>query len=91
MTFAPQGPLEQGQNCRNLTIFFKNLLQRISKSAHLKEKLNDVDQKALYQTVNFMSPWEGAFTSERGNICKWSYIITVKNVLKIFFTSADTE
>lgn len=48
--------------------FFKNLLQRISKSAHLKEKLNDVDQKALYQTVNFMSPWEGAFTSERGNI-----------------------
>lgn len=41
---------------------------KISTSAHLTEKLNDVDQKALYQTVNFMSPWNGSLTSERGHI-----------------------
>lgn len=41
---------------------------KISTSAHLTEKMNDVDQKALYQTVNFMSPWNGSLTSERGHI-----------------------
>lgn len=41
---------------------------KISSFAHLTEKLNDVNQKALYQTVNFMSPWNGSLTSERGHI-----------------------
>lgn len=75
--------------------FFKNLLQRISTSAHLKEKLNYVDQEALYQILNCMSPRGGVLTPERGHIQVNGLIVLLykmfKNLLYFCWHRIETD